>query len=376
MSLSQFPLQSAGITYGASTFWDQLQDDVPAGVEGLSDFRVQQRGAGANMSCDVNVGANGKAVGYVPFAFGGIMYGLRRVSMSVLSNSGTPGSVNAADWIATFVASDPTNPRIDSVYLVCRDSTIDATGAQDAKLQVVTGTPGAGNTLDNRTGAGAAPANSLLLADILIPAAAATVTTANIRDRRPLGPAVAPPLFSAVDAVQMQPLLGYQVGVGAFLGVTNAQAAAAMYLPRRIVLATRVRWGYKQTATPTTGSWNIAICDASGRPIVATGATAFSGIANANVQGSTAITATTFEAGVYYVLYGQVLTAGASVIVNCANHQTVSPVSGPNLFAYLAAATGTTFPAAINGSAGALTDASATPAPVQYGVPMIELSVG
>jgi hypothetical protein len=57
--------------------------------------------------------------------------------MSALSNSGTPGSVNAADWIATFVAADPTNPRIDSVYLVCRDSTIDATGALDAKLQVV-----------------------------------------------------------------------------------------------------------------------------------------------------------------------------------------------------------------------------------------------
>ena len=47
MSLSQFPLQSAGITYGASTFWDQLQDEIPAGVEGLSDYKVQQRGAGA-----------------------------------------------------------------------------------------------------------------------------------------------------------------------------------------------------------------------------------------------------------------------------------------------------------------------------------------
>jgi hypothetical protein len=45
---------------------DILQDDVAAGVVDYGSFRVAQRGAGANMSCDVGVGGSGKAVGIRP----------------------------------------------------------------------------------------------------------------------------------------------------------------------------------------------------------------------------------------------------------------------------------------------------------------------
>jgi hypothetical protein len=261
---------------------------------------------------------------------------------------------------------------------VARDSTIDATGALDAKLQVVAGVATVGATLDNRNNAGAAPANSILLADVLIPAASASVTTANIRDRRPFG-AIAgavPPIFSAVDAVAFQPVPGVQVAPGAFLGATAAQAAVAAWLPRRIVGATRIRWGYRQTATPTTGNYvgarRFAIVDSSGRPIVNTGSVAYAGIANSDNRRSETIAATTFEAGLYWILWGHTLTAGASPTALCA--QTIAataPVAGPDMFAYSATG-GVTVPATILG----FTDAGATPPAVQYGVPMIELSVG
>ena len=53
-----------------------------------------------------------------------------------------------------------------------------------------------------------------------------------------------------------------------------------------------------------TGSYNIGIYDASGRKIVETGSVAFTG-ANSTMQNrSEVITATTFEAGNYYVVIG------------------------------------------------------------------------
>jgi hypothetical protein len=372
MSIEHFPLQSASLFYGARMLRNQLQDEIAAGVIGFSDFKVQQRGAGANMSCDVAVGANGVAVAYVPYTFSGTSYGLRRVEMSALSNSGTPGSVNAADWIATFAAADPTNPRIDSVYIVCRDSTIDATGALDAKLQVVQGTAIAGATLDNRTNAGAAPANSILLADVLIPATAVTVTTANIRDRRSFGPVQAPGIFTAADEVPMIPVPGVQVSAAAAPATTAHQAAVLCQLPRRIVGATRIRWGYRQTATPTTGNYVFAICDASGRPIVNTGSVGYAGALNTNQQRSEVIAATTFEAGLYWVMFGHTLTAGAAVTSLCAQAlATTNPVAAANLFAYSTSG-GVAVPATILG----YTDAGATPPAALEGVPVIALSVG
>jgi len=326
------------------------------------------------MSCDVNVGANGLALAYVPFKTPAAK-GTRQVVMSALSNSGVAGSLNTADWTATFGASDPTNPRIDSVYLILRDSTIDSTGAQDAKLQVVAGVATAGATLDNRTNAGAQPANSILLADVLIPATATTVTTANIRDRRPFGPLVCPPTFSAVDMVPLIPVPGVPLAAGALLGATNSQAAVLCSLPRRILGATKIRWGYKQTVTPTTGTYNIAICDASGRPIQASGAQAFTGAASADVQRSEAIASSDWEPGMYWVLFGQVLTGGASVSAMCANYKSGNAeVVAANMFAYLTAATGTTFPSSIAGTTNPLTDPAATPSNLQFGVPLVALS--
>lgn len=113
----------------------------------------------------------------------------------VKGDSGTPGMgisqglysvVNDAAIAnaVTLAASDPTNPRLDQIVLKVRDSSDLATGADDALLEVVTGTPTGGATLLNRNGAAALGNDRLLLADVLVPATATSLTAANIRDRR------------------------------------------------------------------------------------------------------------------------------------------------------------------------------------------------
>ena len=168
-----FPMQLGTIEYGEEAAYRLLDDLAGEGVFASGDFAVTQKAAGANMSVDV---ATGDA--YVTFdtPYGG----KRRVHNDALSNSGTPGSPTAPDWATTFTAADGSNPRIDRVVLQVRDSALDGGGAYDAVFKVVAGTATVGATLTNLTGAGAVPANALLLANVLIPSGATTVTTANI----------------------------------------------------------------------------------------------------------------------------------------------------------------------------------------------------
>lgn len=147
-----------------------LSVGLQQGTIGPTDYKVIQRAAGANLSVDITQNAGG-----------GFM-----VPGNSISGQGlyfTPchaSTINEA--IATNTAG--ANPRLDSVYLQVLDTLHDASGFNRVQTIVVTGTVTAGATLDNRSGAGAAPANSALLADVLMPAGATTATTANIRDRR------------------------------------------------------------------------------------------------------------------------------------------------------------------------------------------------
>lgn len=74
-------------------------------------------------------------------------------------------------------SSDPTNGRYDLVVAKVQDAAY--SGATSAwSLAVVTGTPAASPLVPS------APANSIALAQILVPAASSSVTNANITDRR------------------------------------------------------------------------------------------------------------------------------------------------------------------------------------------------
>lgn len=95
-----------------------------------------------------------------------------------------PGVLAAASGNVALTAAHATLPRIDQVLWKGT-----ATGPA---ITIDTGTATAGATLDNRNGAtsdaalnAASTRGWIRLADVLVPAAAATVLAANIRDRRP-----------------------------------------------------------------------------------------------------------------------------------------------------------------------------------------------
>jgi hypothetical protein len=101
-----------------------------------------------------------------------------------VSNSGTPGAPSVSDgWISTFLAADGSNPRIDRVVATIYDSALDLSGRYEVGLRVIAGAATAGATLANLNGAAAIPNNSILLANVLIPAASSTITDANIDTR-------------------------------------------------------------------------------------------------------------------------------------------------------------------------------------------------
>lgn len=168
-----FPLQKSDVLFGQEPLYRLLDDLANEGVVAADDLKVSQKAAGANLSVDVAAG-DGYVLLDTPYG------GVRRVRNDAVSNSGVPGSPNSPDWAATFAAPDATNPRIDRVVLQVRDSLIDSGGAYDAVLKVVGGAATVGATLSNLTGAAAVPANSLLLANVLVAAAATTITDAEI----------------------------------------------------------------------------------------------------------------------------------------------------------------------------------------------------
>lgn len=365
-------LNARTLVYTAQELRKPWGDTVGVGVMDYDSFRVRQRSAGANMSID----AMTASVLNRAWVRGSTVtdQGMYRIDY----NSATVVNVDIA-------AADATNPRIDQVYLAVEDQQHTGSNNQ-ATIRVVTGTATGGATLDNRTGVGAAPAGmgSILLADVLVAATDTSITNAEIRDRRPFGVLGAgPSTFTALDAVQFQPAPGLQGSTAAQMQSTTSwdaqQACGLVYLPRRIVSATRIRWRYTQGGTANTANFNIGIYDASGRQIVATGATAYTGTLNQIQNVSVAISATTFEPGYYWIALGNAAgTASASIagtgMTAGGSFASVAVGPTPNLYGY-AASGGTTLPTTISGGFTDINTATGTQA-LRGGVPLVALTVG
>lgn len=128
------------------------------GVARSGDMAVSQRGAGANMSVDIAAG----------FAM---------VGGTESATQGEYGAFNDAVTNVVISASDPSNPRIDVIGVRIRDT--EYSGANnDAVLIVVTGTPAGSPVVPTL------PADFLSLAHVAVAAAAATIVTGNITDKR------------------------------------------------------------------------------------------------------------------------------------------------------------------------------------------------
>lgn len=303
MAIVNYPEFLQTQSYTASRLRFQQEDFTPAGegVMGQSDFRVAQRGAGANMSVDI---AAGSAV----------------VRGDTIARQGFYHVVNDATINAAITSNSSGNPRVDRVTLQCSDSTDSGSGTDISVINVLAGTPVGGATLDNLSGAQNIPNNQLHLADVVVANGAASITDANIRSRRTFAKPLIPPLvgLTDVDQVPLVPAAGLAVISNAALSVshTTLQTAILVTIPRRIVGATKLRWRYAQnSAAAMTGNYIFAIYDASGRAVAATSSTAFTGATSSIQVRSEALTATTtFEAGAYYLFMGNTATTASSTI--------------------------------------------------------------
>lgn len=143
---------------------------VQEGVLGATDLKISQHAGSANMSVDA---AAGFALVLGDDPGNGGLYHIQN---------------DAVVNVTGFSSAHASLPRIDQVYLQIKDTTHGGDSSDVPAFGIATGSATSGATLDNRTGAAATiPTGSIRLCDILIPAASSSITTANIRDRRPWG---------------------------------------------------------------------------------------------------------------------------------------------------------------------------------------------
>jgi hypothetical protein len=147
----------------------------------------------------------------------------------VVPNSGTP---TAGGYVATLASlatltvatSDPTNPRIDIVVAYVSDV---GTSSSFGAIEIITGTPAASPS------APSAPANSITLAEVEIPASATSVVSGDITDERPFTTATGGVLVTrskgAVTGYVGQ--LAYDLVSGSFYHNDNLGVAQAHVLP-------------------------------------------------------------------------------------------------------------------------------------------------
>lgn len=259
------------------------------GVATAGAFAVSQRAAGANMSVDI---APGDA--YVRGD---------HVALQGLYHQTNDAAVNLP-----VSAAHATLPRIDLVILQIADAAVFGVSNLPT-LQVLPGTPTAGATLDNLTGAASLPLSAMPLAYILVPAASSTVTNANISSERPSQSASAGPTRRGSNISYALPLDPIQTTT-TFSSVTNGyQYWGAVIFSSPVVGANRLRFALHQSSVPT-GTVNVGIYGSGGRKITETGAVTLSGTGSPLIYSAT-IPALNLDGGIYYVAMGFTVSANA-----------------------------------------------------------------
>lgn len=209
------------------------------------------------------------------------------VEVTTGTRNGLAHVVSDATANIAVSASHATLPRIDQVILQYNDTQVPTGSGDVPTLSALAGTATAGATLDNRTGAAALGNDRIRLADILVPAASTSVTTANIRDRRPwargaynrlvrtasnLATTTVTPTFTEIT--QLKPRIecsgapvvvtftgtathsaaGAGVQVGLFLDGAGIDGATALMASNAYVGATPSGFALRYVAIPTPGS--------------------------------------------------------------------------------------------------------------------------
>ena len=134
---------------------------VQEGIVQVGDYKVAQRGAGANMSVDVAAGESW-------------------VDGDSAADQGFYHVVNDATVNVSIANNASGNPRVDTIVLKVNDSADAGSGTDIPALEVVQGTPTAAATLANLKGIAALPNTALRLAYVLVANGAVKIETAAI----------------------------------------------------------------------------------------------------------------------------------------------------------------------------------------------------
>lgn len=149
------------------------------GLRFLFEQLAMQEGVIEATAMKVSQRAAGGAGMFVDTALGGIW-----VRGDDTARQGYYHGYNDAVVTTAVPANVSGNPRFDQ--LICRNYDAAIAGVVDGMFfEVLTGTPSAPVTIDNRTGAVALPNGAVRLAEWVTPNGAAAITDAMIRDRRP-----------------------------------------------------------------------------------------------------------------------------------------------------------------------------------------------
>lgn len=133
----------------------------------------------------------------------------------------------ASSGTLTVATADPVNPRID---LVCANVVDLGTSSSFGEVQIITGTPGASPV------APAAPANSVPLAQVTVPANAVSISSGNITDVRTFtasagGIPIAPKTGSGSLPGGYNGLMAYDPASGSYYHMASGGAKQAHVLP-------------------------------------------------------------------------------------------------------------------------------------------------
>lgn len=154
------PAQIQALAEAVQSALGSVAAPLQEGVIDAGSFEVTQASGGASLTLDIasNVGS-------------GAFVDDDGLSPARVGRYYVPPT--ASKSTVAVGTADASNPRVDRVVV-----------STAGVVSLVAGTATSGATLDNLTGAASVPSDSLLLADVLVPATDTTISNSQIRDRR------------------------------------------------------------------------------------------------------------------------------------------------------------------------------------------------
>lgn len=297
--LSPDPLYLQTKSYDARSLRKPFSDFLSPGVEDAASFAVS-----------INSGLQMSIAAGTAFVLG-----------QNVADQGLYRQYTTAAVLVSATAHHATLPRIDQVVMRIMDSTHDASGFNEARIEIVPGTATAGATLDNRNGAanlatlGENSKSVLLLADLLVPATSGAVT---VRDKRTQARLMSQGSLPPGTSIEYN---GAGTPPGGFLAEDGS--AISRFTFNELFAAIATLWG------PGDGSTTFAIPDKRGRTSVSKGTHVENntvGLTEGAAVGSRRMTHShSFSLS---ALYGNPTSPGAQINTSTNNIQGSIPVTG------------------------------------------------